>query len=1219
MSDRSTALRSRSLSSSSTSTPSSPHSRPSRPRARGSWTLRRSEKPNVLDTTPRNTSASHNASGTQRVSAEGEDQHAARHIPVSPPASPLPLRFRRASNAPDVKGDTDSSSLGRQRASKVPDDHKNVESYRPQDVGNPRTPTSRDHEHPSRSGAVCRTAQSKHSDVTANTQRMVFGKDVHCRPRFSLSTNLRPRPLTHTSLSSTVVATAASASPSSAVCARSAGGVKEQRAVSRNTKSTSDATITQYHGHNSERSRMMASARLAKSRPPTTITTTTTSRTRRVVSTVTSVGQRGDINQRKESTTTTTVVAAKELACKSERPSRHHTKSPSAMATRIRECSTGSVIKDTGRNTPVRSSPVSFRFTDKEADHGVGPDKGEDAIPSKQEVQLLPPVEMDERGRTSMTASEARECAGAFTISMESCCKNSSPPPSPLFPPKALESDFPLCSPSSGSLAEDKVFCGQETYTLVAAAEQMDVRHRSVSSPVSTPPARRLYHVDGDQFDYFSETPSSQNLGCGIQSLNPFNTHKTGTFDPWRSTGSASPFPPSISEADSLSDVTIHSKTDGRSSTTVERLSAAQLGSLPIRTSGILTRLDKDMSRTPLTKAKDPAVMFELLMLMKNRREHGCSLTHDGPSGAVVDAPQDEKRKITQKDQHGISYEGHRYSYDSSLGETQSLPPSNKVKLQATSRNGQSTPACTSFQGKKAFLDIQIARRHELQRRNQGAHKGIDERQIASTFSPPAATVVLTPPQEHAPFICSSDGASFPRGGPLSPLMLPASMPSLTFSSNATTTTPQSICYPTSRSSTTVLSASTSMSSILLTRSSSPSLSASSSSSPATRCASPAVGSLHVSLPNRLFRSRSSSPIPPTHQQLSTWPSLSTSSVSESRASVSSQSTLSSSWSSSTSLDSMTSTDTLDLSHTNKHSSPRPCSPLSVPPRMITSCECSCSLYQQQHADYRITHPALHEGRTWERPRTPRDSQTWSTAAGSARHGPTPLDMSSCTPAHYYMENAGPTYRDHASQTILQYPCLDGRDDLSQRSMWQNSSAGSSSESDSIHEPTLQQSRRAASQSTHDISMLTKRLANVRLMDSLCPRVRPDLQQQPHQILLDSTWASQIQQLLIHLAEQADLEDKTQLLTVPANVVGSSYPQYGSGACADAQKKHSTVTVAGDQRAGLMTGLHEQVLGDWIARLDQLADIVYSCHPGLKREVDKIRWQHGIVKRPICV
>ncbi|KAF9194952.1 hypothetical protein BGZ50_005418 [Haplosporangium sp. Z 11] len=137
-----------------------------------------------------------------------------------------------------------------------------------------------------------------------------------------------------------------------------------------------------------------------------------------------------------------------------------------------------------------------------------------------------------------------------------------------------------------------------------------------------------------------------------------------------------------------------------------------------------------------------------------------------------------------------------------------------------------------------------------------------------------------------------------------------------------------------------------------------------------------------------------------------------------------------------------------------------------------------------------------------------------------------------------------------------------------------------------------------------DISILSKRLANIRLMDSLCPteqdqhspsppqqqqqlQLRPQ-QQQQHE--MDSTRAAEIHQLLIHLADQTDLEDERRSRTQPRS-------GFRSAGAATAQEK---------------LGLCKQILKDWVMRLDRISDQAYRPHPGLKREVDKIRWQHNI-------
>ncbi|KAG0264791.1 hypothetical protein BG011_006064 [Mortierella polycephala] len=145
-----------------------------------------------------------------------------------------------------------------------------------------------------------------------------------------------------------------------------------------------------------------------------------------------------------------------------------------------------------------------------------------------------------------------------------------------------------------------------------------------------------------------------------------------------------------------------------------------------------------------------------------------------------------------------------------------------------------------------------------------------------------------------------------------------------------------------------------------------------------------------------------------------------------------------------------------------------------------------------------------------------------------------------------------------------------------------------------------------------DISILSKRMANIRLMDSLCPSEQdrnspsPPLQQQQQQqqqqllfhirplqqqqYIMDSARAAEIHQLLIHLADQTDLEDERRSRT-------QSRSGFRSAGAAAAQEK---------------LGLCKQILRDWVVRLDRVSDQVYKSHPGLKREVDKIRWQHNI-------
>jgi len=136
----------------------------------------------------------------------------------------------------------------------------------------------------------------------------------------------------------------------------------------------------------------------------------------------------------------------------------------------------------------------------------------------------------------------------------------------------------------------------------------------------------------------------------------------------------------------------------------------------------------------------------------------------------------------------------------------------------------------------------------------------------------------------------------------------------------------------------------------------------------------------------------------------------------------------------------------------------------------------------------------------------------------------------------------------------------------------------------------------------HDITLLTRRLSNIQLIDTLCPitgmmTTAADSAIATERGWMDATWAMQIQQLLIHLSAQADLE-------------------------AESKPRRRTPHYTGIQGSNFMIseaskGLFEQLLSDWIQRMDQLPPSVFRDHPGLKREVDKIRWQHDFPQKKI--
>ncbi|KAF9392263.1 hypothetical protein CPB97_002829 [Podila verticillata] len=130
----------------------------------------------------------------------------------------------------------------------------------------------------------------------------------------------------------------------------------------------------------------------------------------------------------------------------------------------------------------------------------------------------------------------------------------------------------------------------------------------------------------------------------------------------------------------------------------------------------------------------------------------------------------------------------------------------------------------------------------------------------------------------------------------------------------------------------------------------------------------------------------------------------------------------------------------------------------------------------------------------------------------------------------------------------------------------------------------------------NDLDILSKRLANVGLMDAMCPAV----------LLVthtDERWATQVHSLLSHLANKVDTEMESQSFVRRKTLHRSnSMVNVGQGG----------LSGGGGGGVELATGgVYEHVLRDWVQRLQQVPLEVIRQHPGLKRELDKIRWQYG--------
>ncbi|KAF8988486.1 hypothetical protein BGZ52_009267 [Haplosporangium bisporale] len=134
----------------------------------------------------------------------------------------------------------------------------------------------------------------------------------------------------------------------------------------------------------------------------------------------------------------------------------------------------------------------------------------------------------------------------------------------------------------------------------------------------------------------------------------------------------------------------------------------------------------------------------------------------------------------------------------------------------------------------------------------------------------------------------------------------------------------------------------------------------------------------------------------------------------------------------------------------------------------------------------------------------------------------------------------------------------------------------------------------------NDLDMLSKRLANVGLMDAMCPVVVVVTHN------TDERWATQVHSLLTHLANKVDTEMESQSFVRRRAL----------------QRSNSMANVSQGGISGggggveLATGVYEHVLRDWVQRLQQVPLEVIRQHPGLKRELDKIRWQYGSVAHP---
>ncbi|KAG9065024.1 hypothetical protein KI688_002343 [Linnemannia hyalina] len=676
-----------------------------------------------------------------------------------------------------------------------------------------------------------------------------------------------------------------------------------------------------------------------------------------------------------------------------------------------------------------------------------------------------------------------------------------------------------------------------------------------------------------------------------------------------------------------------------------ESIPTAQ-GNAPART-GILAAMGASVSRASLTKVKDPAVMRDLMVLAKERRASRTlcdGVAEDGASGfrsANSDGNQFRDRSRMQFE-HGNDNDN-----DTPTTTTNFTTNHNNTcnSLSTSAPSGKIT-----FEDKKAFLKTQEMRRRSNLHRSRSfntvdlpycpfpsspspapaqdslsidTRPGFPWKGRAATATPPIPAMSVTIPLKVATVL---QGMGYPinntkNTSALSPLCSsPSPSPSPTWS---TPSTPRII--PSSHS----LSSISSFSSASTASSSVSSMSSASSASSKT---------LPLSFPDRLFQARSPSssaggaPVATMPRSFSPRPVRATSITGASGPS------------------SYYSTQTY-----NNHQTP-PQSSTMLP--SLPSPALSLAVQERQHVSNRSVEgyfkPRLFSGsrsedeqqvrqhalRPFERALVQQQQQQqqnkltppqraaaagvhalWSSSAIKSNSMPQllppPLSPSLSSPSSLSItdqeDNTTDSDRERrvrersASTTSIDRPFFTEQVYSSQYSQ---------EDQHSCLTTTLPV--------TQDISFLTKRLANLQLMDSLCPVSTPtptqhllpqqqqQQQQQQRQGGMDATWAMQIQLLLTHLAEQTDLEQESRLRPLPPP------PRPHSLLLPEEEPE------AGQKKKVNSVGVYKQVLTDWLLRLDQLSTItspstgssLYNDHLGLKREVEKIRWQHNVPSKP---
>ncbi|OAQ28331.1 hypothetical protein K457DRAFT_565837 [Linnemannia elongata AG-77] len=661
-------------------------------------------------------------------------------------------------------------------------------------------------------------------------------------------------------------------------------------------------------------------------------------------------------------------------------------------------------------------------------------------------------------------------------------------------------------------------------------------------------------------------------------------------------------------------------------------------GNAPART-GILASMGASVSRAPLTKIKDPAVMRDLMVLAKERR--ASRTLCDGVAEDEASGFRSSRSGENQfRDRSRMQFE-HRNSNDNDTLTTTTTNFTTNHKNTCSSLSTSAPSVKITFEDKKAFLKTQEMRRQSNLHRSRSlttaelpyyhfpaspspapaqdsisidTHPGFPWKGRVAT--PSIAAMSVTIPLKVATVL---QGMGYPinntnNTSATSPICSsPSPAPSPTWS---TPSTPRTI--PSSLSSSSLSSfssASTASSSV----SSVSSMSSASSASSKT---------LPLSFPDRLFQTRSlSSSTRGTPAAMKPRPVRSTSITGVSRPSYSTQT--------------YNNNQTPPQSSTMLPSLPSPALSLAFPerqrvsnrsvegflkPRLFSGCRSEDDQESRQHTLRPFERPLVQQQKQQHQQQN-NQSLPQRAAAGAGVHAPWSSSVinSNSIPQHF-----PPPLPPSPSSSPSSFSITDQDDSTTdsdrERRVHERSASTTSIDRPFFTEQVISnQSFQEDEHSclttttqpvTQDISFLTKRLANLQLMDSLCPvstatpteHLLP--QQQQQQGGMDATWAMQIQLLLTHLAEQTDIEQESRPRPLPPP------PRPHSLLLPLSEEEPK----AGQKKKVEGMGLYKQVLTDWLLRLDQLSTItspstgssLYKDHSGLKREIEKIRWQHNV-------